>query len=747
MKTSKFLGAIITIFATILLVGLFWGFSWLTHWNTLFFSTGSDDLIKDVYTTTYHVAYDDDTFIAHAMNYPYGEYYTFTGLNPIVAAPLQWLRHTGIANPERAVLPLINLISLLSIVLCALFLFLLLHELKLPDWYAILCALLITLMSPQLQRLGGHLSLSYYCAIPMLLYFFLRHMRSGGWGWDLANGISMILFALCHPYYIVFYIVIICGELIYLLIKRNSLPWKSNSPTLRIALSALLQLVIPLAIFYCLSHYGLPNGDRTAVPSGFYTYRARIEGILFPYGRLYFFERSKLFVYVQWEARNYVGIVSVVAMVLILWHFFRCIFKKQFADSLRHTDSSELNLMLLVATLLMLFACGMPLSWFPRNIVSYIGPIAQFRAQGRFVWLFCFVINIVAFYGLYKWWHSSKSKGRLWTLSLALLVMAAEGVAFNWQNKSWYTNTWDEWTDYDNKLPQNQWANEIDFTPYQAILTLPVFNTGSEMIYLPSQDNMFRNSALLSIKSGLPLVCHESARSDIRQAWDCAAISRTAWQPLAIADNLQDDRPLLLAVTKNQELLSPAEHKILLLADSITDIGNMVLYSLDCDALRMAHIQTVNELNTLYDSIASLESNPQIIFCPDTIRCDIHRWNTIFEKENPYAQEVEISFWMSDIFKDLYTRTKFKVEAIDSEGNATELYSEDANLSLDIVDRSAEQGLFRISVTIPDGTNIIKISNRCRESRPSPVFFHHFLIRPKDSHAATSDHRIDNIPL
>ena len=760
---SNLAGALITIAASILFIGLFWGFGWLTHWDTRFFSTGSDDLIKDIYTTTFHVAYDEGMTMSHAMNYPHGEYYTFTGLQPIVAAPLQWLRDAGVSHPERAVLPLMNLMSLLSIVLCALFLFLLLRDFKLPTWYSIICALLITMMSPQLQRIGGHSSLSYYCAIPMLLYFTLRHIRSGGWGWALANGAAMLFFGLCHPYYIVFYIVIIGGELLYLVIRRKQMPLDGNRNILRIVIAALLQFIIPLCLFYYLSHTGLPDGDRTAVPSGFHYYRGRIEGILFPYGRLYFFEDSHLFADVKWESRCYVGIVSVVAIILILWHFFKSLVKKQYCNALRPTDSRELNLMLLLATALMLYACGVPLSWMPHNIVSYIGPLAQFRAQGRFVWLFYYVINIVALYSLYGTQASSPAKNSQFSifnsqfsiLLLALLLLSAEATAYNWRNKAWYTASWDEWTDYDNHLPQNQWLNNIDATEYQAILSFPVFNAGSEMAYLPSQDRMFHRSALLSMKTSLPLICHESARSDVRQAWDCIAISRTAFQPLAIADQLPNNKPLLLAVTKQRDLLTDAEKLILSHADSLFECYGMDLYHLNCQALRTVHLETLALLCTLYDSIAQVDSVHGSPLRPakgtvsiQTIKhSNIQSWNTLFDDTISLKGEIEISFWMSDIFKDLYTRTTFKVESLDADGNSTQLHNWSGDANLDLVDRDKEEGLFRIKVTMPDNCNRLKVTARCRESRPAPVTIHHLLIRPANTHLATPDHRLDNIPI
>lgn len=754
---SKLAGAVTTIVAAVLFIGIFWGFGWLTHWDTRFFSTYSDDLIKDIYTTTYHVAYDEGMTMSRAMNYPHGEYYTFTGLQPIVAAPLQWLRDAGVSHPERAVLPLMNLMSLLSIVMCALFLFLLLSELKLPIWYSIVGAILITMMSPQLQRIGAHSSLSYYCAIPMLLYFTMRHLRNGGWGWALANGAAMLFFGLCHPYYIVFYAVVVCGELIYLVIRHQQLTWEGSRNIPRIVIAALLEFIIPLCLFYLLSHSGLPDGDRTAVPSGFHEYHGRIAGIIFPYGRPYFFEDSRLFAGVKWESRSYVGIVSVVAIVMILWHFIKSIANKQYSEALRPTDSRELNLLLLLATALMLYACGVPLGWMPHNIVSYIGPLAQFRAQGRFVWLFFYVINIAAFYILYK--YSSRElanaggiqKKQLPLLLLALILMAAEGTAYNWRNKAWYTASWDEWTDYDNKMPQNQWLKDFDATEYQAILSLPVFNAGSEMAYLPSQDRMFQRSALLSMKTALPLICHESARSDVRQAMDCIAISRTAFQPLAIANQLPNEKPLLLAVSRQRDLLSNAEKLILSHADPLFECYGMDLYKLDCEALRAVTPETHDSLLNLYDN--TLSCTPMSLWAPkhpknQTIKfSNIHTWNTLFDDNIDLKGEIEISFWMTDIFKDLYTRTTFKVEALDGDGKSTQLYNWSGEDKLDIVDREKEEGLFRIKVTMPDDCRHLKITARCRESRPSPVSFHHLLIRPADTHIATPDHRIDNIPI
>lgn len=749
-RRQNFTGSAVTVVAIILLIGLFWGFNWLTHWNTMFFSNKSEDLIKDVYTTTYHVAYDDGMAICNAMNYPYGEYYTFTGLHPLVAAPLQWLRDAGVQHTERAVLPLMNLLSLLSIILCALFLFLLLRELKLPTWYAIIVSLLITLMSPQLQRIGAHMSLSYYCAIPMLLYFTLKHLRSGCWAWALANGSSMLWFGMCHPYYIIFFVAVILVETVYIIVRRDSIPWCKDKALGKISLSTMLQLLLPLCLFYLLTNVAMPAGERTSVPSGFFRYCGRIEGVLFPYGRTYFFDDSELFASVQWEARNYVGVVAVVAMLLIVWRFFGNLFKKRFSALLRPTDSREVNLFLLVATLLMLYACGVPLNWLPRNVITYIGPLAQFRAGGRFVWLFVYVINIVAFYGLWRWMQSNATMLRKIVLFAALLVMAGEATAYNWRNKAWYNNSWPEWTDYDNQLPQNQWINNIDISKYQAILTLPVFNAGNEMVTLPSQDRMFVRSALLSMKTGLPLVCNESARSNIRQAWDCIALSRTAFDFLRLADSLPNEKPLLLAVTKEKNRLTDAERIILHYADTLMTLDEMDLYSVHPDVLRLARVVTSDSLEALFDASTtdSIDYGTSALIVPDTMEGDIHRWTTVYNGPLTLTGDVEISFWMSHILDDQYSRTDIKVFATAGD-EEQQIFGWCSDVLIDIVDIDRNEGLLRLHTTLPDGCSNLRIIMRNKQMRPSPVMFHHLLVRPEGMHVPFVDGQryIDNIPL
>jgi len=398
----------------------------------------------------------------------------------------------------------------------------------------------------------------------------------------------------------------------------------------------------------------------------------------------------------------------------------------------------------------MLYACGVPLKWLPRNVITYIGPLAQFRAGGRFVWLFVYVINIAAFYGLWRWMQSNATMLRKIVLFAALLVMATEATAYNWRNKAWYSNSWPEWTDYENQLPQNQWVNSIDTSKYQAILTLPVFNAGSELVYLPSQDQMFKRSALLSIKTGLPLVCNESARSNIRQAWDCIALSRTAFDFLRLADSLPNEKPLMLAVTKDKGLLSDAEKIILHYADTLMTLDEMELYSVHPDVLRLARVVTSDSLEALFDASTtdSINYRTAALIVPDTMEGDIHRWTTVYDGSLTLTGDVEISFWISNILDDQYSRSDIKVY-VSADGEERLLFSWCADVLIDIVDIDRNEGLLRLHTTLPDGCSNLRIKMRNKQMRPSPVMFHHLLVRPENMHIPFVDGQryIDNIPL
>ena len=752
VRKSTAIGAIVTLVAMLLLMVCFWGPGWFAHWRTNFLNAYSEDYIKDLYTTTWHSSNDISVTQCGAMNYPHGEYYVYTGLHPLISVPLQWAAKAGVEHTERAVLPLMNLFVMLSVLLCALFLYLIFRNLKLPIWYAVVAALLVTLMSPQLQRMGGHISLSYYCVIPMLLWFSLQHMHTGHWGWSLAMGVMGFLCALCHPYYFVFFVVVALSDALFILIPQGERP---ISQCLTSAIHLLLAVVLPSVVFWVVTHVGLSDDLRTNYPSGFFRYQGSLPGLLLPYGRPYFFEDGHLFGHVEWEARSYVGIVALVFICYLLVRLVQRIFLGRGINV-----NPRLFFLFVSAALLAVYAIGFPIDLLPRNSVTYLGPLAQFRASGRFLWLFYYVVNIVALYYLYLWQRNRRRERnnnlRRYCFVLLLLLFVGEAVAYNVRNRAWYNGSWDVWTDYDNKLPENRWVGDIDASSYQAILTLPVFNYGSELITVPDKDDMFRTSAWISMKTGLPLVCQESTRSVLLQSWQCMALGRPAFDTLRIADQFPDSRPLLLAVSPDIESLNSEEQLLLSHAVLLMELPQASLWSLPVEALHQVVDETRLFLDSCWRHTDSIQTD-QFVWNTDTVYGDIHKWTTVYDgllfagdKDTVFTSPLSISLWIYPVLQDQYSRTDLVITAFDKDGNATKLYGWSMDHNLLLIDERRDEGLFSLEVELPENCCRIQIKARNPMMRSSPVRFRNLLIRPACIHSATNDADrlfFDNIPI
>lgn len=741
MRKTKAIGLASTLTGILLLIGILWGFGWYSNMGSYFLTVDSEDAVKDLYVTSYHIAYDESVTQCQAMNYPYGEYHTFTGMQPLIAMPLQVLRKVGVEHPERTVLPLMNLFVLLSVVLCSLLLFLIFYELELPWTYASLAALLITLLSPQMMRMGGHISLSYYCAIPTALYFSLCHSRSGHWGWALAMGTGAVLFGLSHPYYLVFFMVVAVFELAWLALRRNGK--RRNWPQLTV--SILFAVVIPLTVFYLFSHIGYTDGNRTATPWGLLHYRAHLSGLLFPYAIPGPIDFSH-FVQTEWEAWSYLGLIPIVVLLVVIGRWVWGLMHRD-RSLMRASDSPWMNVMLLASLALTVYACGVPLAMMPRSTACYIGPLAQIRAMGRLSWLLYYVIGVMAFYLLYQWYHRSPKSWRMVTLVLALVLSAWQAVAYNANNRKNLTHQWTEWVDYENQLPQNQWVRNHNWDQYQAILTLPVFNVGNELTHIAPQQRMFHHSAYVSMKTGLPLVCNASSRSDMNQSWQCIALGRTAFAPLDIFKALPSEKPLLLAIPDDTTVLSPAEQKILRYATPLTSIEGVRLLTLPTSALQGVVEETQVELRQQFDSLI----NEPLAYGLNSEKgeCALRRGATMFNSEVGFHGEVEVSVWVGDILTDMVGRSLINVRSYDASDEGHTVLKTSIGNQLALVNFATGEGLVVLRLTLPDDCRRVTVDLINRSTRPQTVSYRNVLIRPIERHVAFSADGdfVDNIPV
>lgn len=738
------IGIAATIVAATLLFGLLWGFDWLGGgWKTHFFTADGTDYIKDLYTSTYHAAHDDDPMVCHAMNYPQGEHYTYSGLQPWIAMPLQLLRNMGVQNVERAVLPMMNLWIILGVILCALFLYLLLARLQLPTWYSVGSALVITLMSPQLLRMGGHISLSYYCVIPMSLYFSVCHMQTLRHGWAVAFGATAFLFGLAHPYYYVFFAVVA-------LFESGWMAWRCHKKEIewqRCAVSFLLQFVLPTALFMIATSIGMPEGERNPVPYGYYHYMASLEGLMLPYAKWYFSNQSRLFGEVGWEGCSYIGLVADVVAIILLISALRALFKRRHRKDFHATGNTELNVLLMAAVALLIYALGVPLRFLPRNLATYLpSMLLHIRALARLEWLFCYIIGIAASYMLYHWWIRDKQRKRTVIFVLAIIIMCTEAVAGNLKNKAWYGyNRWEDWVDYDNQLPQNTWMQHFDANHYQALLCMPGFNIGSELTDLYPDRDLYKRCAVISVRTGLPQICNYNSRGVIRQAWDRVALTKTAWTDFELIQQLPSSQPLLVVASNDSAKLSSTEMALLhegLLLKSFSDFS---LYELPISAFKSVTRKTQDDMRKR----RALTSTDNYAAVPD-VTGDVHKKLTLIDCDLLDAECQELSFWMTPILTPQYGQCRWWITL--SGNGMTDLTDMGWILadSLAAVDTRLNKGMMRFRINVPNGYSHVKMEVRNPYIKPSVAHFQQIMLRPANIDVATQmgdTLLLNNIPV
>ena len=730
--------ATLTGVLALLLFGSFYGWGVLGHIATNFFSASSEDLLKDYYTTAYHAAYDDSLLLCRAMNYPYGEYHTYSGLQDQVAWPLQALRMLGVPHPEQATVLLINLYIILSLCLAAAFLFLVLRWLSLPVWLSMVGALLVTFLMPQLQRMGGHMSLSYGCVIPMALFFLMRHYDTHRSRWALAFGATALAAGLAHVYYIVFFVALASGYLLWSWFRRGNDGWQRGQWSWALA----LQLLVPLAAFFLLTHWGDHATARCPVPWGFQANRGRVEGLLFPYHKWHPSFASD----VAWEARCYLGLVAIAMLVVLLAKGLVALLRRRRVSLALGRQQRLLLLFLCVALALSGYACLAP-AMLPSNFVDYIGPLAQIRAVARLSWLLYFVANIIALHALWRWCGSGRGKGRHAVLALALVVFAAEDVAYNWDAEDWARNERPVFTDHENTLPENAWVRQLDAAAYQAVLTLPVFNKGSEAFAVEPQGGMFERSALLSLKTGLPLLSHVSARSDMRQAWESVQLASLPWRDYALLSTARDERPLLVICAPHADLLNEDERRLLRLAQPLgVEVMGAPLLRLSLRDLRVACQQARDSLLRRYRRAVPTEHH--LAESPVVVE-DMHRGCVLYEGRPlcaDSAQEVEVSFWMEPFLQGQYAQSVLHVRYVDSLGVERQVYDDYVLRRAVTYDDSTGRALIAIDFPMPARCRSLRVAIDNPTMRPRPATFHDILIRPAH-HDVAAGGKLNDIPL
>ena len=386
--------------------------------------------------------------------------------------------------------------------------------------------------------------------------------------------------------------IIISTTLAYLLIKIL-FEFKKKKFQSREYLDLFISVIVPIAFFLIFLNLTDIHVGRTTNAGNLLKNSANFSTIFLPnYLHPYYFFFKSIFpeVKVTWENLAYIGLITdLILIVFIAGLIKRSIKTKKLFLKPVWLDNKFLIIALGASILILLFAMDYPFILGMENLLEHkpFEIIKNFKANGRFAWVFYFVITIVSVYLINHFSNYLIKRNKNW-LALFLIVfypgsLFFEGYFYHDKISKKISNNSNlfNFDQLDSKLKDA--INHIDATKYQAILPLPFYHVGS--------GNFRRNVKIrkevevltlaTSFNTSLPTFASRLTRVSIPESKNLIQLLSYPFYKKGIEKDLQDDRPIL--IIKSNEPLSKYEAYYLKLSTLIYDGGDFQFYSIDKD--------------------------------------------------------------------------------------------------------------------------------------------------------------------
>lgn len=678
--SSKKKGLLITFVASVCCIFFFFG-TLLKNPNTVYFSASGDGL-QAYYGAVYHVKYDTAYWRMNGMNYPYGEQVFFTGCQPFVTNIIKVV--SCFVDVSEYTVGIINCIMLGSIVLSALCVFLIFHFLRIPLFLAVFSAVAIAFLSPQIERMGGHYSLTYQFAIPLFLLLLLKFHEVPSVLKSLFMGLFVFFMAGTHFYFYGFFAIVAA---LYWAVM-----YVSDKANLFFTLKHIaIQLVLPFFAFKVILFFTDFVADRTSQPWGYLSYVSNPAGVFFPFGKPYALFLQELMHPKQpeWEGIAFVGLLATLVTVIIVFKILKNLLILKFQQSLLVTDNFMLNIFFWASISALLLSFGLPFSIKGGEVLfNYAGTLKQMRGVARFAWLFYYAINIIAVYKLHQLIVEKSNAAKYVLLSFALIVMGCDAYTMAANKQHYYNNAIPELNDDANHLPENKWLNSLDVKKYQAIIALPYIHVGSENVWLYNESGILKDVFILSLKTGLPSTTVMMSRTSLSETYKQIALVQEPYRNLGLLNDLHSTKPFLLIVKK--EHINANEKHLLNYCKHIAGTSNYEVYELYPTNLKNMQRDTFNTLaqniskqhfykaDGYYytDSLKTFTTKfpSSLLSSNNYYKGNLRQYNVLFNdvlKTNNKDSVYTLSFWMNDFTHDLYPRSTVELVYTDKSGKIT----------------------------------------------------------------------------
>ncbi len=517
------------IFWFIVLCALYGGV--MLHPDAYMFSDSGDG-IKNYFTFAWHVRYDTDWLVFGGMNYPNGEHVCYTDGHPLLSLFLGWLPFVQ-AHPVAV----INVFMLLGLFVLPLTIYRFFREVGVSYAVAVVGALCLAWLNPQLNRLQGHYALSYAWVVPLAMLCVLQLYRNPGVSKMFNLLVLTIGVYFIHPY-LGMCISLLAVGVFCLKPLFECTSWKTKW---REWIFGVLGAVLPLAVYLLFVKATDTHIMRAPDAKGFLEYTSSLKSIFLPNSGFFLSLFSSLFHPNQahWEGCSFVGTSSLVLLVLALSVGLKTALASWKEDRFW-------PILLLSGVVIAAFALGIPFVWNHQDWLHKVPYLEQFRAPGRFAWVFYYALGCWLWFLLCKWTAKFSVTKSALVLGALLLIAAADGyeaqnrVAKSVKNANLFSERNIQLEDLDkiDELTSHE-------SP-KAILPIPFFHYGSDYYVCGGNEEAKKKAYVCAYLSGVSLFASANPRVSLQESRNHLQFLSDAYAYKNMWDSLPEGTALYL---------------------------------------------------------------------------------------------------------------------------------------------------------------------------------------------------------
>lgn len=529
--------------------------------NTVAANLGGDGLTIH-YNLQYHATYGEGVYLT-GQYFPTKESLFMTDSQAMIAVLLSYLRPI-VPGIETYSVGISNALTFWSNILAVLILFLVLRKLEVTTWLAIVFALLIALMSPQvLRQVGGQYTLGFTFLLPLTILYQLSYSPDRRyWLWTLLMIGLITFFGLNNPYtYGITVAFLLAGAFFGFLFRF----FGRRDIRAGALVQWLLVVTIATACIYFTIHYFDPVDDRTDVPFGFFHNIARWGGLLRdenvfadPVVQSLFPDLARP----RWENRQYLGLVPVLFFLLLPVLYWRYPKLPLFRRSL-------LAVQLLAGVVGLLFALTIPFKFFPDWSSEHLQTMLSFRAPVRFTWPLYYMLGILAACGIAQL-SAVMRRPVLRALVIGIPLLAWGVEAHQFSTAATIDHIHPNTIAQDRLAPLRAVIEEsgIDSSRYSSIYGLPAEQGWSGKVHRLGSWRSNIEGYKYSLASGLPMITGKLSHASLRTSLASLQLISNPLIERVLLPHLPQDKSILLLISQIDDLL-PGEAELARLGERV----------------------------------------------------------------------------------------------------------------------------------------------------------------------------------